>query len=352
MIENNSRKAYFAAANSGKGFVSMFEQVFFGENIKRRYIIKGGPGTGKSSFMSRVGLFAEHQGIPVEYYYCSSDTSSLDGLVIGGSVAIFDGTAPHSYDTTFPGVCDEIIDLGRFWSGEKLRPHAEEIAALGRLKSAAYRRAYGYLGAALGTLRTAEDVVGDCVLKGKMRSAAARDLSKLGLTKKGKIMSAQTEAMGVRGRVYLPTLVASAKRLHAVEDCYGIASMYLSELLELTMRHGFEAKVSYDTVDPSRIREIFFPETGDCFTSAYADIEEDCLRVNMKRFIDAEKYAAIRQTYRSAMNCYDRLCRLAIESLSAAGKAHGEMEKYYVASMDFASEEKYCSDFLDKLSVL
>lgn len=352
MVESNSRKAYFAAANSGKGFVSMFDEIFFGENIKRLYIIKGGPGTGKSSFIRKVGLFAERKGLSVEYYYCSSDTDSLDGAVIGGSVALFDGTAPHSYDTVAPGVRDEIVNLGQFWDGEKLRRHAEKIAALGKLKGAAYRRAYGYLSAALATVKTADDLVRDCVLTEKMKSAAARDLSKLGLTQKGSVATAQTEAMGVRGRVYLPTLAVSAKRLHIVEDCYGIASAYLGELLELARLRDFEAKVSFDTVDTSKVREILFPETGDCFTAVYEDEREDCPRVNVKRFIDTEKYAAVRQTYRSAMNCYDKLCRLAMESLVAAGKAHGEMEKYYVAAMDFTSEEKYLAQFLDKLSVL
>ena len=90
MAETNGRSAYFAAVNSGRGFVSLFEGIFFGESITRRYIIKGGPGTGKSSFMRRVGQRALGEGRGVEYYYCSSDTASLDGVVIDGSVAIFD----------------------------------------------------------------------------------------------------------------------------------------------------------------------------------------------------------------------------------------------------------------------
>ena len=58
----------FAAANSGRGFVSFYENIFNAPNIVRRYLIKGGPGTGKSSFMRRVAAFAEDNGYPVEYY--------------------------------------------------------------------------------------------------------------------------------------------------------------------------------------------------------------------------------------------------------------------------------------------
>ena len=352
MIENNSRSSYFAAINSGKGFVSKFEELFFAENIRHRYIIKGGPGTGKSSFIRRVGESAARRGLPVEYYYCSSDTDSLDGAVIGGSIAIFDGTAPHSYDTVLPGVRDEILNLGQFWNSRRLLENETQIRECASLKSSAYKRAYGYLSAALATSRTADGAVRECVLEEKLRSAAGRDIAKLGLTQKGAVKTAQTEAMGVKGRVYLPTLTRSALRIHVVDDCYGVGALYLSELLSLAVAGGFAVKVSFDTVDVSKPREIFFVQTGDCFTSAYADEEEICSRVNVKRFIDAAKFASIRQTYRAATGCCDRLCRLAEESLAAAGRAHGEMEKYYVSAMDFPSLEKYCSSFIDKITVL
>lgn len=343
---------YFAAINSGCGFVSLFDGIFFGESITRRYIIKGGPGTGKSSFMRRVGQSALGQGRKVEYYYCSSDTTSLDGVVIDGRIALFDGTAPHSYDTVAPGVCDEIINLGQFWSADALREHADKIRSLGKVKGAAYRRAYGYLSAALGVWRTASDVVSDCVLADKMRSAAARDLGKLGLSKKGSVSYAQTEAMGVHGSVYLPTLVSSATRVHLVEDCHGVCSMYLGELTALARKEGFEARISVDTVDTECVREIYFPETGDCFSCVRDGSDDDSPRVNMRRFIDTDKYAEVRQTHRAALGAYDRLISLAKESLACAGRAHGEIEKYYVASMDFSALERYIRDFLDKAELL
>ena len=352
MVENNFRSSYFAAINSGNGFVSRFEELFFCESIKHRYVIKGGPGTGKSSFIRRVGENAARRGLPVEYYYCSSDTDSLDGAVIGGSVAIFDGTAPHSYDTVLPGVRDEILNLGQFWNAKKLAENEAQIKQCSKVKSDAYKRAYGYLSAALATSVTADSAVGECVLKEKLRSAAERDIAKLGLAKKGSVRFAQTEAMGVNGKVYLPTLTRSALRIHTVCDCYGVGAVYLKELLSIAATEGFAVKASFDTVDVSKPREIYFEETGDCFTSVYSDDEGVCPRVNVKRFIDAQRFAEIRQTYRVAMGCYDRLCRLAEESLAGAGKAHAEMEKYYISAMDFPSLEKYCSTFIDKIAVL
>ena len=51
---------YFTCANSSVGFVSFFEQNLDGlENI---YILKGGPGTGKSTLMKKIGDYFMSQG--------------------------------------------------------------------------------------------------------------------------------------------------------------------------------------------------------------------------------------------------------------------------------------------------
>ena len=46
--------SYFASANSFEGFKSNFAKIFAPEEYERIYIIKGGPGTGKSSLMKRI----------------------------------------------------------------------------------------------------------------------------------------------------------------------------------------------------------------------------------------------------------------------------------------------------------
>ena len=50
---------YFLAANSCEGFYSVFDKAYLPDGEWRAYIIKGGPGTGKSSFMKRFASYAE-----------------------------------------------------------------------------------------------------------------------------------------------------------------------------------------------------------------------------------------------------------------------------------------------------
>ena len=168
------RPAYFAAMNGRGGFTSFFEEIFFCDSIKKRYIIKGGPGTGKSSFMKRAALRAETGGAAVEYYYCSSDTSSLDGIVIDSRIVLLDGTAPHCYDTALPGAIDEIVNLGEFWRSAELERRGAEIAELSGRKKRAYASAYGFLRGAGETFDARMAAILPCVNSEKLRAAAGR----------------------------------------------------------------------------------------------------------------------------------------------------------------------------------
>lgn len=87
---------YFLGANSSQGFYSLYDQLIDPAEARAIYILKGGPGCGKSSLMRRVAQTLEEAGRPVEYIFCSGDPESLDAILLPDlSCAIVDGTAPH-----------------------------------------------------------------------------------------------------------------------------------------------------------------------------------------------------------------------------------------------------------------
>ena len=99
----SEKQIYFAAANTGSGFVSYFSEIFDPDEMKKLYIIKGGPGTGKSTLAGKLADAAEERGHTVTRYLCSSDPSSLDGIMIEDlRVGVIDGTAPHAAAATAP----------------------------------------------------------------------------------------------------------------------------------------------------------------------------------------------------------------------------------------------------------
>lgn len=86
---------FFLGANSGDGLQSLFAQLQK-EDLYDLMILKGVPGGGKSTFMKRIAASLEQAGMPVEYLWCSGDSTSLDAVRFPTlRCAIVDGTPPH-----------------------------------------------------------------------------------------------------------------------------------------------------------------------------------------------------------------------------------------------------------------
>jgi hypothetical protein len=132
----------FPGGNTPQGFYSFYDNII-GKDASRFYILKGGPGTGKSTFMRLIGETMLEMGHDVEYHCCSADNDSLDGICIPAiKTAVVDGTAPHMLDPRIPGAVDEIIYLGDFWDKEKLRSAKKHIIDSGDKVKRFYRIAY------------------------------------------------------------------------------------------------------------------------------------------------------------------------------------------------------------------
>ena len=87
---------YFLGGNTPSGFYSLYHQLSDPARMRALYIIKGGPGSGKSTLMRRVERHAQAAGLETQEVLCSGDPDSLDAVVLPGKqVAIVDGTAPH-----------------------------------------------------------------------------------------------------------------------------------------------------------------------------------------------------------------------------------------------------------------
>ncbi|QDR81063.1 PRK06851 family protein [Sporomusa termitida] len=138
----------FPGGNTPQGFFSYYGHIIAADAV-RIFLLKGGPGTGKSTFMKRISQALTGQGFAVEHHHCSSDPASLDGLVIPAlNIALIDGTAPHIVDPRYPGCVDEILNLGEFWLESSLVNNKSAILACTKEISRYFQHAYGMLQAA------------------------------------------------------------------------------------------------------------------------------------------------------------------------------------------------------------
>lgn len=91
---------FFLGANTPQGFVSRYDQLADPADGWREFVIKGGPGTGKSTMMKRIAAEVGARCSEIELIRCSSDVDSLDAVILPAiKTAIADGTAPHVWHT-------------------------------------------------------------------------------------------------------------------------------------------------------------------------------------------------------------------------------------------------------------
>ena len=338
-----SEKRYFAASNTSKGFASYFDENFR-ERADRRYIIKGGPGTGKSRLMREMADAFLQAGGEVEHYYCSSDPSSLDGLFIGFgnyTVAVMDGTAPHAEDISSPGTVDNLIDLGRFWNASELRLRKKEIEELTAKKKAAYSLAYRALAAYGDLIGAADNIVADAVdLEGIAEECArlARDL------RGEKLLRSPISAVGMRGLVSFDTFSESAQLALSLTDSrgYGVSHIYFESLV----RAVGGGRVAPHPILPSRYCAIL---AGGVSITEMSESACD------NRVLDVSDFVS-RSAYLTQKERVDRLRSLANGALgealgffAEAGDAHMKIEEIFKSAMDFTEKEAYSSDLCEKI---
>lgn len=345
-MDNMHCKKYFAASNSAEGFVNYFPEIFNRERCSKIYIIKGGPGTGKSRFMRDVANEAESRGLNVKYYYCSSDPDSLDGIIIEEMrLGVLDGTAPHVYEPSLVGAREQIINLGDFWDEKRLSESLKDIEELASKKSKSYQRAYMLL-AAYGKLIKAENsLVAPCVNKKKLVGAVNRYLHKLPESGTPTEEIALCRAVGMGGKRKFETYEKNAKQLFSVNDSYHAAHYFLGEIVAAARRKNMSFTVSYDPIMPSRPDAVCLCDAGITFV-----IGEHCERkINIKRFIDETELKQNKDLLKRLESTAKGLESLVFDAFEEIKKYHFALEEIYMSAMDFDKKERYTDNFIKKI---
>lgn len=78
--EQPGEKHYFASAVTADGIVNYIDEI--SNECKRRYILKGPPGSGKSLVINELAHLAREKGYFLEYYHCGFDVESIVMVII------------------------------------------------------------------------------------------------------------------------------------------------------------------------------------------------------------------------------------------------------------------------------
>ncbi len=351
-IRQTGENACFAASNSRWGFRSYYEEYFRESELDGVWIVKGGPGTGKSHLMRSIAEAASEREWQVQTVYCSSDPDSLDGVILekgGVKRAVLDGTAPHVREPMLAGVTSHLVDLGAFWSEEQLLHRKKEISELSQEKSKAYGRAYRYLSAVGETWEVQRELAEKYLDRERLRLSAERLARSLGDGAGAEPRNALMRSVGMKGAVWLDTWLARAERVILAEGARGSAEAWMEEVYRACLKRGLTLEVSKDPVLPERLEGLYVKEAA-CAVSL-------CPRrlcTVSHRVISTARFArrmseTDRKDYRFAERMREALLGEAVHHLEQAGRAHFLLEEIYSSAMDFHAKETFGRELCEKI---
>ena len=321
---------FFAAANGYRGFRSYFDELFESGNFNRIYVLKGGPGTGKSSFMKAISEHFTKKCTYVEEIYCSSDPNSLDGVIVAskaGRIALLDGTSPHERDAVIPGAIDELINLGNGWDERFLIGRREEIVSLSGEKSKSYKSAYRYLKIA----GVADEFVKEIHLavfdKFKAKNEAEELLQDIPASDKGKVSTRLISSFGRYGEYRLDTLDKASSRKIFIGGNDISAMLFLNLCIDLLKEKGQKIIRLPYALDDSMTDGIFLPEHSlAILRGGDGDVNADKFIIISKS--DSERIRKAEELKHEALDEAKRW-------FAIASNLHFRLEEIYGEAMNF-----------------
>ncbi|MHC0036617.1 PRK06851 family protein [Pseudoneobacillus sp. C159] len=337
---------YYAGGNTARGFHNLYDSNLQG--LERLFILKGGPGTGKSSLMKKIGEEWLHRGYDIELLHCSSDNNSIDGVINRDlGVGIVDGTAPHVIEPKAPGAVEEYVNLGEAWDSAKLAAEKGNIVTLSDKISDAFQTAYATFAEALSIHDEWEKIYINSMdfekADGLTNNLINKFFGKMKLNKKSDVRHRFLGAATPQGAVdFVPNLTEDLSKRYFIKGRAGSGkSTLLKKIAGVAEERGFDVEVYHCGFDPNSLDMVIVRELGFAIfdstapheyfpsqdTDEIIDMYEELIAPSTDE-IFAEDIADIAGRYKAKM-------KEAISHLANAKSLHDQLEEIYVGAMDF-----------------
>ena len=339
--DSRATNSYFAAANGYTGFRSLFGEIFDSEKFDRLFVIKGGPGTGKSSILRRLIALASERGYESDAIYCSSDVNSLDGVILRNgrrSIAALDGTAPHEVDARYPGAKDEIVNLGDGFDIARLGEKCDKIIELTKSKKAAYEAAYSYLSLAGKIDSVTKGVLTKYTNYNEAERIAEELADRVQRIENNPIKRVYMSAFGRDGYVRISEAATDNTRCYTIYGSRHAVCVQMSAIYRALSLKGAVKVIALSPFDDGVIEAI---ETDECVYRISSENGNLCSDSLISHYTAATK--ALEAMYNDTL-------ALAREAFSEASRAHFELEAIYSQSVDFSNNERILSGIIGRIT--
>lgn len=352
------KKRFYLGANTPSGFVSYFNTVGSCKDGWHRFLIKGGPGTGKSSLMKKL---ARELAEDMELIYCSSDQKSLDGVVFPEKkIMIVDATAPHILEPVYPGAYDKIVSLYESFNYNMLRKNRSVIEALSKENLFYQNQAVNVLSSANGLIRNNSDVLERYVQAEKVDKYInmffEREFQSCSECAEGCLESERflTAVNQEDKESYINTVKSIADKVYVIKDDFGIVS---GKVLSAVREKLISLKIKFITCccvifSGDKIDHILIPDKRMAVVTSnkYHDFSElECKEIlDCRDFLnDIDEYF-VDKVSENLIKISDIIC-YAKELIAKAKAIHESLEQYYIEAVDFSLVDREAQKVMDMI---
>ena len=342
---------FFFGGITPSGFSTQLAQIINGKEYYT-YILKGGPGTGKSRMMKKIAeRFAKDEDVTC--FYCSADPDSLDAVMMHTSkVLVVDGTPPHVSEPRFPGLCQEIVALGQYWDKSILEENREKIIKATELNKSMLASASNY-NKALGLICDDTYTCAEGFADRKRIEEAARsfceslfeNLEKR--TGRGIQSIRQLSVMTRNGYTTLQGAAGSCSKLYLLDDeLFAASGMFIDFAAARIMEYGYDTKLSPCLLSQRSISEHLLIDAAGTVLMASNPLTRitnaEAVYIDCSVYYDQDRMQPYEKHFAANHALMDTISGASREMLEDAKRIHDEMERYYISAMDFDALDSVC----------
>ncbi len=348
--------AFFLGANSKHGFHSLYNELIDLESSETVYILKGGPGSGKSSLMRRIMNKAVAKGEPVEQIYCSSDPDSLDAIILPQlKKAVVDGTAPHVVEPHYPIAVEQYVNLGNFADSASIKEKKKEIIAIKENYSKYFEHVYRLTSSAATIQNEIFDIALAGVSLSRIRRRAQGIISRE-IHGRGSGKHTQRRflsAISPKGFIsLLDGIECTMSRIFVIEDNFGLSHLLLAPILVAIEHANFPCYACMSPLHPDLLEHLIIPELSLAFFTSdkvHPVSFEHYRRVRLDTMIDPEALRANKQKIAFFRKLSASMIDGACSILRDAKSVHDELEELYNPHIDFDALYKYADSLAEEI---
>ena len=351
------KKDFFLGSNSPQGFVSRFDELEKKGEARKCYILKGGPGTGKSTLMKRIAEHFLNYSNDAEYIYCSGDKNSIDAIIFPKlKFSVVDGTAPHSLEPKYAGLNQKLILLNDAICESCLSDYEDRIIELSGKKSDCYKQMYKILLATASLLSDTEAISQKFKDKKKIddfaRGFCKRELDN---KKHSKGYNYTRFLSGLTDEGYFvfeDTIKSLCDEIIFIDDEYGsVCSDLISEIQKIAISYGYDTISSPSPLFPfHKLDFLIIPEAriGLAIQNKLYDYKQllPNRTIHSQRFLIIKEIKKYKNRIKFNNSASSQLIEKASMLLSEAQKYHAELEKIYIGATNFKKIDKITEDLI------